>query len=92
MWLCALAILVDVSAASTLAQAQDYPWCAYYGGREGGGRNCGFTTFEQCLATVSGIGGFCNRNPQYVPTATTGPRSRRWPLPRHGRHRHGHHQ
>jgi hypothetical protein len=25
-----------------------------------------FTTFQQCLDTVSGIGGSCNRNTQYV--------------------------
>ena len=45
------------------AQAVEYPWCAQYGGRGGdGGRNCGFVSFEQCMATVSGIGGFCERN------------------------------
>jgi hypothetical protein len=57
-----------VAAAGSPAQAQNYPWCAYYGGRGfGGGTNCGFTTFEQCMATVNGIGGFCDRNTQYVP-------------------------
>jgi Protein of unknown function (DUF3551) len=36
------------------AQAQDYPWCAYYNlGQDGGGAtNCGFVTFQQCLAMV----------------------------------------
>ena len=61
--------LLAGTALGTPAQAQNYPWCAYYGGRDGGGTNCGFTTFEQCLATVSGIGGFCQRNTQYVPPA-----------------------
>lgn len=61
--------LLAGAALGTPAQAQNYPWCAYYGGRDGGGTNCGFTTFEQCLATVSGIGGFCQRNTQYVPPA-----------------------
>jgi hypothetical protein len=28
-----------------------YPWCAVYGGRGGGGTNCGFLTIEQCRAT-----------------------------------------
>ncbi|HEY2526870.1 MAG TPA: DUF3551 domain-containing protein [Xanthobacteraceae bacterium] len=59
--------LLAGAALGTPAQAQNYPWCAYYSGRSGGGTNCGFTTFEQCLATVSGIGGFCQRNTQYVP-------------------------
>jgi hypothetical protein len=33
----------------------------------GGGTNCGFTTFQQCLDNVRGIGGFCDRNTQYQP-------------------------
>src|SRR5579859_7170650 len=33
----------------------EYPWCAAYGGNMGGASNCGFTTWEQCMATVSGI-------------------------------------
>ena len=45
------------------AAATEYPWCAQYGWR--GGRNCGFSTFRQCQATVSGIGGFCERNQFY---------------------------
>jgi hypothetical protein len=45
-----------------------YPWCAEYsGGRGGGGTNCGFSTWNQCMATVSGIGGFCVRNQFYNP-------------------------
>jgi len=41
------------------------PWCANYGGDSngGGGTNCGFHTFEHCLAAKSGNGGFCDRNP-----------------------------
>jgi hypothetical protein len=44
-----------------------YPWCARYTGRGGGASNCGFLTLEQCQATVSGIGGFCERNQFYNP-------------------------
>jgi Protein of unknown function (DUF3551) len=81
-----LAILVGTAAIGTRAEAQNYPWCANYSdGEGGGGTNCGFTTFEQCLATVSGIGGFCDRNTQYQPPAgAPGPRYRR-------RHRHYRH-
>ena len=42
-----------------LAKAQNYPWCAYYNFQHGGATNCGWATFEQCLATVRGIGGSC---------------------------------
>jgi hypothetical protein len=44
------------------AQAEDKEaWCAYYGDQS---RNCGFATFEQCEADISGIGGLCSRNPE----------------------------
>ena len=43
-----------------------YPWCANYSGRGmGGAQNCG--CFNQCLATVRGVGGTCGPNPLYVP-------------------------
>ena len=48
-------------------EAQNYPWCAYYStGDDGGGTNCGFTTFEQCMETARGLGSMCQRNTQYV--------------------------
>jgi Protein of unknown function (DUF3551) len=41
-----------------------YPWCANYSGRGmGGAQNCGFVSFNQCLATVRGVGGTCGPNP-----------------------------
>jgi hypothetical protein len=45
-----------------VSAAQAAPWCAHYSGRGGGGTNCGFYSFQQCMATVSGIGGYCARN------------------------------
>jgi hypothetical protein len=74
--LCAAAILAATSMLGTPAQAQNYPWCAQYsGGALGGAMNCGLVSFQQCLATVSGIGGFCVRNTLYQPPA--GPQVRR---------------
>jgi len=58
-----------VAAMTILARpaaAIEYPWCAQYSGMGDGGRNCGFSTVEQCTATVSGIGGFCEPNLFYV--------------------------
>jgi hypothetical protein len=60
-----LGILLGAAAAGPPAQAQNYPWCARYGGGRGGAQNCGFVSFDQCMATVRGIGGYCARNPQY---------------------------
>jgi hypothetical protein len=65
----ALFAAVAIAAMAALARpaaAIEYPWCAQYGGMGGGGRNCGFSTIEQCMATVSGIGGFCERNLFYT--------------------------
>ena len=52
-----LATLFGTAAAGAQAQAQDYPWCAIYA--KDGDTHCFFTSYEQCMATVSGIGGFC---------------------------------
>ena len=73
-------ILAAIAAMSaTPAQAAiEYPWCAQYGGGEmGGGTNCGFSTLEQCRATVSGIGGFCEPNLFYPRSASDTSQSKR---------------
>ena len=58
----ALIVIIAFSTAVRSAAAIEYPWCAQYGGMGDGGRNCGFSTLAQCMATVSGIGGVCERN------------------------------
>jgi hypothetical protein len=68
-------MVVAVAGTGTRAQAQNYPWCADYAGF--GSQNCGFTTFQQCLAALSGNGGFCNANTQYVAPAGPAPRNRK---------------
>jgi hypothetical protein len=52
--------LIVLSLATTSVHA-DGTWCAHYG-TGFGGMNCGFYSFEQCRATVSGVGGFCQAN------------------------------
>ncbi len=64
-----LGLLAATLAFGTSAQAQNYPWCAAYTGSMGGSSNCGFVSFEQCMETVRGMGGFCEANTQYVPPA-----------------------
>ncbi|HEV2957321.1 MAG TPA: DUF3551 domain-containing protein [Xanthobacteraceae bacterium] len=34
-------------------------WCAWYDPYT---YNCGFNTFQQCQANISGMGGYCARN------------------------------
>ena len=48
------------------AEAQNYPWCAYWNG-SGGARNCGFVSYEQCMQTAMGAGASCRANTQYNP-------------------------
>jgi uncharacterized protein DUF3551 len=78
-----LGIFVVTVAAGTGAEAQNYPWCAQYSGSMGGSMNCGFATHEQCMATVSGAGGFCVVNTQYQPPVPG--LSHRQPGKRHAR-------
>ena len=64
-----LALAILATTLTTGARADlNYPWCAQYGG-DGGALNCGFSTYAQCMATVSGTGGFCEQNTTYVPIA-----------------------
>jgi Protein of unknown function (DUF3551) len=55
--LVALPVMLLVSTVS--ADAQNYPWCS----ARGESRNCGFVSWEQCMAN----GGFCERNFMYRP-------------------------
>jgi hypothetical protein len=40
-----------------------YPWCSR--GTKGVPGNCYYASKEQCHRTISGIGGYCIRNPWY---------------------------
>jgi Protein of unknown function (DUF3551) len=71
------AIVAVSSGFGPPAQAQNYPWCAIYDVGDAT-YNCGFVSREQCMATVRGIGGFCNANTLYVPPAVHAmPRARK---------------
>ena len=67
-----LPTLLAASPARAYEKPYDpYPWCAVYNfGGVGNASNCGFLTFEQCRATVSGVGGFCEPNHFYNPRRT----------------------
>jgi hypothetical protein len=61
----AVGLLVGAAGAPTTAQAQYQmaPWCAYLGSW-GGSYDCSYYSFKQCMATASGIGNICLRNPR----------------------------
>jgi hypothetical protein len=73
-----LGVFATVICIEKPAEAQDYPWCADYGPAFGA-TNCGFATFQQCLATVSGIGGSCEPNTMYRPAPESHPSTKRRP-------------
>jgi hypothetical protein len=82
------------AAASSMpvtAHADPYRFCAdYRGGRGGGGTNCYFKTFEQCQASVSGVGGFCRLNGFYDGRSVTTPEDGYAYQPRRKKHRAPH--
>jgi hypothetical protein len=46
-----LTILAAMICIGKPAEAQNYPWCAYYNYGFGGARNCGFVTYQQRVGT-----------------------------------------
>jgi Protein of unknown function (DUF3551) len=60
--LAVLAVVIaalSVGAGDANAQGKYWPWCARY---DSWTIVCGFATYQQCMATVSGVGGYCQRN------------------------------
>jgi hypothetical protein len=60
-----VAILTALAAVGALAAAQSptsFPWCMK---GAGGGTSCYFHSYQDCRATLSGLGGWCIRNPYY---------------------------
>ena len=51
-------------------------WCAIL---KVGGTTCGFTTFEQCMATLSGIGGSCYQDRTPDPQPATPQKKKKLP-------------
>jgi Protein of unknown function (DUF3551) len=78
--LAVIAAALSLTAHATPARATEYPWCARY---DIWSYNCGFTTFGQCQATISGAGGICERNPRAVALDDA-------PRPRSARRKHAH--
>jgi len=75
-------IMLFVIAAALLGETQvgiaqspySYPWCAITSGGDnsgGGAMSCYYTSWQQCMTTLSGIGGNCVESPYYhgEPTA-----------------------
>jgi Protein of unknown function (DUF3551) len=82
------AALLGKTQVSSAQSPYSYPWCAIYfsGGNFGGGsRSCYYTSREQCMTTMSGIGGNCVESPYYHAQSTPLP-NRSLVKPRNHRH------
>ena len=70
--LAALIATVAVDAPSSSAQESFFNkrYCTIGGGTRGSGiADCGYNTWEQCLASASGLGKYCSENPYWKPEA-----------------------
>ena len=67
--------VVDALSLSSVNAHADGPWCSDY--FNGNGTNCGFHSYEQFMANISGIGGSCLRNPNYNATTESSGRKKR---------------
>jgi hypothetical protein len=69
MRLLSISVVFGVVAGMTVpAAAQSptsYPWCARSYKMDGGSTSCYFTSYRQCMTTLSGLGGYCFQSPYY---------------------------
>lgn len=69
-----LALAVVTLAAAALLQPRSadampyWPWCSQYD-QPSYAHSCAFSSWDQCMATVRGIGGYCYANPYGPPPA-----------------------
>jgi hypothetical protein len=62
---------VDVSSSSAQESFFNKRFCSIGGGNRGSGiADCGYNTWEQCLASASGLGKYCSENPYWKPETT----------------------
>lgn len=61
-------VVLGCSVFAPAAEAQgnvQYPWCSI--NRRGENIWCAYRSYQQCLASISGVGGDCIRNPWFGP-------------------------
>src|SRR5260370_25376862 len=58
----AAVLLGDIQMASAQSP-YSYPWCSIRG--RSGSMSCYYTSSEQCMVTMSGLGGLCVTSPYY---------------------------
>jgi hypothetical protein len=80
------AALLGETQSSNAQSPYSYSWCSLGGAMvNSNARSCYYTSWQQCMATTSGIGGHCIRNPYYNAQPAELPH-RALAKPRHQRH------
>jgi hypothetical protein len=64
LFLVAAALLGEMRAVSAQPPTS-YPWCAQQPTDQSAAMVCYFTSYQQCMTTLSGIGGYCFKSPYY---------------------------
>jgi hypothetical protein len=64
----AIAVLVVAAVFSTITQAQENSWCAFF---SDGHTECGFATLQGCMAAIYDKTGLCDHKPQVVSPHTS---------------------
>jgi hypothetical protein len=59
--------LLGKTQISNAQSPYSYPWCSLGGAKSSNALSCYYTSWEQCRATISGIGGTCVESPYYHP-------------------------
>ena len=73
-----VALATVTMAGHRSADAAPYwPWCSQYPGDMGAAHACAFSSWEQCMGTVRGIGGYCYANPYPPPLSARAPKPHR---------------
>jgi hypothetical protein len=65
------ALTADMAPAAAQSPSS-YPWCARIPKTDGDATSCYFTSYRQCMTTLSGIGGYCYQSPYYHAAAAKG--------------------
>jgi Protein of unknown function (DUF3551) len=61
----AVASIMTAAATSSAQSPYSYPWCHRTPKTDGDVTSCYFTSYRECMTTLSGIGGYCYYNHAY---------------------------
>jgi hypothetical protein len=59
------AALIGATVPASAQSPYSYPWCSRQTAGKSDTTSCYFTSYAQCMTTISGIGGWCYQNPGY---------------------------